>query len=211
MTMSWKYNHPFTNAFTWAMMLFMIMGFVVLNVIGKETLFWYLNQQHSHTGDLFFRYFTHVGDGFFMLAGGVIFLGLGKRKLGIMILIAFVVSGLLAQGIKKYKPEPRPGRYFAEIDRIHKVQDQPLTGNNSFPSGHTTTAFAFFAMLAFVTQNKGLQVFYFLCALLVGYSRIYLGQHFFKDVYVGAMVGFSTSLIVLWSLRNKLLYNDKIN
>lgn len=205
---NWKYNHPSRNVFTWAMTFILILGFIVLASISKETLFWVLNQQHTYPGDLFFRYFTHVGDGLFMLAWGVIFLGLGRRKLGVMILIAFVVSGLIAQGVKRIKPEPRPGRYFAHIEQIHKVQDQPLTGNNSFPSGHTTTAFAFFAMLAFVTKNKGLQTLYFLCAVLVGYSRIYLGQHFFKDVYAGAIIGFLTALGVLWSMRNKMLFKD---
>ena len=206
---NWKYNHPARNMFLWAMALLAMAGMFILAMIDKDALFWMLNQQHSYAGDLFFRYFTHVGDGLFMLAGGIILLGLGRRKLGVMILISFIVSGLIAQGVKKYKPEPRPGRYFTQIDRIHKVQDQPLTGNNSFPSGHTTTAFAFFSLLAFVTHKKGLQMFYFLCAMLVGYSRIYLGQHFFKDVYAGAMLGFSTSLLVLWSLRNKRLYDDK--
>ncbi|MFN5334397.1 MAG: phosphatase PAP2 family protein [Bacteroidota bacterium] len=206
---NWKYNHPARNMFSWAMAFFAMAGMMILALIDKDSLFWMLNQQHSYAGDLFFRYFTHVGDGLFMLAGGIILLGLGRRKLGVMILISFIVSGLIAQGVKKYKPEPRPGRYFTQIDRIHKVQDQPLTGNNSFPSGHTTTAFAFFSLLAFVTHKKGLQMFYFLCAMLVGYSRIYLGQHFFKDVYAGAIIGFFTSLLVLWSLRNKPLYLDK--
>lgn len=206
---NWKYNHPARNMFSWAMAFFAMAGMMILALIDKDSLFWMLNQQHSYAGDLFFRYFTHVGDGLFMLAGGIILLGLGRRKLGVMILISFIVSGLIAQGVKKYKPEPRPGRYFTQIDRIHKVQDQPLTGNNSFPSGHTTTAFAFFSLLAFVTHIKGLQMFYFLCAMLVGYSRIYLGQHFFKDVYAGAIIGFFTSLLVLWSLRNKPLYLDK--
>jgi membrane-associated phospholipid phosphatase len=191
------------------MTFIVISGFLVLVVVGKETLFWSLNQQHSYAGDLFFRYFTHLGDGLFMLAGGIIFLGLGKRKLGVMILIAFVISGLIAQGVKKYKPEPRPGRYFTQMNRIHSVQDQPLTGNNSFPSGHTTTAFSFFAMLAFVTRNKWVQFLYFLGAVLVGYSRIYLGQHFFKDVYAGAIIGFLTSLFVLWSFRDKMIFKDQ--
>ncbi len=206
---NWKYNHPGRNVFTWGTIFIAISGVLLLFLFSKENLFWSLNQRHSFFGDLFFRYFTHIGDGLFMLAGGVVILGLGKRKLGIMILIAFVVSGLIAQGIKKIKPEPRPGKYFTQIDQIHKVQDQPLTGNNSFPSGHTTTAFSFFALLAFKTQNRGLQGLYFLCAVVVGYSRIYLGQHFFKDVYAGALIGFLTSLSVLWSLRNKMIFNNQ--
>jgi membrane-associated phospholipid phosphatase len=193
------------------MICFIVAGAVLLRLFSKDQLFWILNQQHSFAGDLFFRYFTHLGDGLFMLAVGIILLGLGKRKWGVLILIAFVVSGLLAQAVKKYKPEPRPGRYFTQIERIHKVQDQPLTGNNSFPSGHTTTAFALCALLALGTDYKWMQFMYFVAALLVGYSRMYLGQHFFKDVYAGAMLGFVTSLMIYWAFRNKMLSIDRLS
>jgi membrane-associated phospholipid phosphatase len=207
---SWKYNHPKRNFFTWMMAFFIIAGYSVLLLMDKERLFWALNQQHSYPGDIFFRYFTHVGDGLFMLASGIVLLGLGKRKLGIMIVISFIISGLIIQAVKKYSPEPRPGRYFAHIERIHKVEDQPLTGNNSFPSGHTTTAFALFSMLAFSSRSLAVQFVYFILALLVGYSRIYLGHHFFKDVYVGGMVGFLTSLFIIWVFRNRLNFDSKI-
>ena len=206
----WKYHHPRHNVFTWLMILLTITGAVLLYSIHKDTLFWQLNQRHSYPGDLFFAYFTHVGDGLVMLALGVVFLGLGKRKLGVMLLLSFLLSGLIVQISKRYAAEPRPGRYFPQINAIHKVDDMPLTGNNSFPSGHTTTAFAMFSMLALTSRYKRLQMGYFLLALLVGYSRIYLGHHFFKDVYAGAIVGYLSSLMILWIFRNKMLYNDRV-
>lgn len=143
-----------------------------------------------------------------MLCLGVVLLGLGKRKLGIMIIVAFLLSGLIVQLCKRYIPEPRPGRYFSHIEAIHKVYDMPLTGNNSFPSGHTTTAFAMFSMLSLVNRYKRWQSCFFVLALLVGYSRIYLGHHFFKDVYVGALCGYISSVIVFWFFRNKE-FNEK--
>jgi membrane-associated phospholipid phosphatase len=206
----WKYHHPRHNVFTWLMILLTITGAVLLYNIHKDTLFWQLNQRHSYPGDLFFAYFTHVGDGLVMLALGIVLLGLGKRKLGVMLFLSFILSGLIVQISKRSIPEPRPGRYFPQINAIHKVNDMPLTGNNSFPSGHTTTAFAMFSMLALTSRYRRLQMGYFLLALLVGYSRIYLGHHFFKDVYVGAIVGYLSSLMTLWIFRNKMLYNDRV-
>ena len=200
---NWKYNHPFRNIFSWMMIFFLFSGGLILFLFNKEQLFWGLNQQHTFPGDVFFSYFTHVGDGMVILALGVLMLGLGKRKLGIMLLATFVLSGLLAQSIKRFKPEPRPGRYFTHIERIHKVSENPLTGNNSFPSGHTTTAFAMFSMLAFASRTYTLPLIYFLLALMVGYSRIYLGQHFFKDVLIGAFLGYLSSLFILWLFRKK--------
>ena len=111
----WKYHHPRYNVFVWLMALLAITGAVLLYYIHKDTLFWQLNQRHSYPGDLFFAYFTHVGDGLVMLALGVVLLGLGKRKLGVMLLLSFLLSGLFVQVSKKYMPEPRPGRYFSQI------------------------------------------------------------------------------------------------
>ena len=41
---------------------------------------------------------------------------------------------------------------------------------------------------------------FFLIALLVGYSRVYLSQHFFEDVYVGSIIGVSVTLVVYYLL-----------
>lgn len=201
----WKYNHPAKNVFSWLLMMLVVAGAILLLNYSKDSLFWALNQQHTYPGDLFFSYFTHVGDGLMMIGLGVVLMGLGKRRLGLLLIISFLFSGLIVQICKKGKPEPRPGRYFTEVSRIHKVRDQPLTGNNSFPSGHTTTAFAMFAMLALFTGSHILQLCYFLMALLVAYSRIYLGQHFFKDVYAGAILGYLCTLLIVWIFRNKEL------
>ena len=207
--MNWKYNHPLQNFFTWALLLFAITGLVVLFSFSKEDCFWILNHQHSDEGDFFLKYFTHAGDGLFMLGLAVVLIGLGKRKLGLLLILSFLLSGLLVQAIKRINPQPRPGLYFnkpsvvKKADAIHYVDGKLLTGRNSFPSGHTTTAFALFSLLAFASRNKLVQSLCFAAAILVGYSRIYLGQHFFNDVLAGAVLGYISSLFLYWLLRNK--------
>ncbi|HMO33909.1 MAG TPA: phosphatase PAP2 family protein [Lacibacter sp.] len=201
--MNWNYNHPRHNAFTWAMGILVLAGGFSLWYWSKEQLFWKLNLMHSYPGDLVFRYLTHAGDGVFMLVVGALALGLGRRKLGVLLILSFLLSGLLAQGLKRLRPEPRPGRYFTQIEQIHKVEERLLQGNNSFPSGHTTTAFALFSLLAFSTRKYGWQLLFFMAAVFVGYSRIYLGQHFFKDVYAGALLGFACSLLLFWLFRKQ--------
>ena len=201
--MNWKYNHPLRNLFTYAVLLLLIAGTVSLFVAGKEQVFLFLNQRHSDAADLFLKYFTYAGEGWVMAATGVVLFLAGKRKLGVLIVIGFVASGLLAQGAKRIKENPRPGLYFQKTEMVHSVDGHLLKGKNSFPSGHTTTAFAMFSLLAFATRNKVLQLVYFTAALTVGYSRIFLGQHFTADVLGGAALGFLTSYFLFWLFRNK--------
>ena len=66
-----------------------------------------------------------------------------------------------------------------------------ILGNNlpdfSFPSGHATIAFAMAVVLS-RKEPKWKWVFYTL-AILISFSRIYIGKHFPFDVLVGALLG----------------------
>ncbi len=57
----------------------------------------------------------------------------------------------------------------------------------SFPSGHTSSSFAFATAVA--ANNKKLGVAAYVLAALIGFSRIYLGVHYFTDVLAGAVLG----------------------
>jgi len=70
-----------------------------------------------------------------------------------------------------------------------------MHSSHSFPSGHTITAFAFFLALAFFTKRPAIHFLYFLLAVLVGYSRVYLSQHFAIDVLAGSFVGVSVTIL----------------
>ena len=201
--MNWKYNHPTRNLFTYATILFLLLGAAALFYWNKEQVFLWLNHQHTYTADVILKYFTYIGDGIFMLGLGLLLLLFRFRKLGVLMLLSFLLSGLLAQSIKRIEERPRPGLHFQNPDIIHRVDDVLLKGKNSFPSGHTTTAFATFSLLAFASRNKFVQFLYFAIAVTIGYSRIYLGQHFAEDVLMGAAVGFLSSFFLSWLLRKK--------
>lgn len=70
-----------------------------------------------------------------------------------------------------------------------------------FPSGHSSVAFA--AALVFSVFDKKRSVFYFFIALLIAYSRIYLGCHYFLDVVGGAALGLGISA-ALFGVKKKL-------
>ncbi|NCU05879.1 MAG: phosphatase PAP2 family protein [Chitinophagaceae bacterium] len=201
--MNWKYNHPVRNVFTAATAVFLLLGIAAHFIWSKDQLFLALNNQHTDVADVVLKYFTYVGDGTFMAVLGVILWLIGKKKLGLLLILSFILSGLLAQGIKRLEQRPRPGLYFKQPEMIHKVDDKLLKGNNSFPSGHTTTAFATFSLLAFAARNRAAQTAFFIVAVIVAYSRIYLGAHFTEDVLAGAALGFLSSYFLSWLFRKK--------
>ncbi|MCS7272656.1 MAG: phosphatase PAP2 family protein [Fimbriimonadales bacterium] len=105
-------------------------------------------------------------------------------------LVAFASSGLTVQLLKRAVPRLRPSNLPGAL----VAPDEQLF-HNSFPSGHTATAFA----LAFwlFMQVRGTRYRFWgygalLVAGLVGLSRIYRGLHYPSDVLVGALIG------VLW-------------
>lgn len=69
----------------------------------------------------------------------------------------------------------------------------PLTFDNdynSFPSGHTTLAFAYSTVIADEVDNVFWKIGWYTAAGLVGYSRIYNNQHWFSDTLMGAAIGY---------------------
>lgn len=61
---------------------------------------------------------------------------------------------------------------------------------NSFPSEHTTLAFAYSTVMANEVDNVFWKIGWYSAASLVGYARIYHNQHWFSDVLMGAAIGY---------------------
>lgn len=172
-------------------------GALSMMTVSKAELFLTLNYTRLPIFDRFFQYFTYIGDGwlFFAFAVLVLFFHIGK---GIMAFTSFALSGLIAQVLKKivFSDALRPAGYFGDRALIETTDGTALNVFHSFPSGHTTTAFAMFFLLTILVRQKAYGFLFFVFAFLVGYSRIYLGQHFPEDVFYGSLVGvFSTGLV----------------
>lgn len=186
-----KDNYIFILPFT----IIWIIMFVLLMYYGKINCHLLLNSFHTTIGDYFFKYITEVGGSIpFIILGlllfynyrNFIFLGLSQ---GLSSLITFV--------IKRVMQIPRPSVIFNELGiELPVVDGVDLHHSLSFPSGHTTTAFATFFVLAVIIKNKYIKLLCLIIAILGGYSRIYLSQHFITDVLAGALIGLLSAIII---------------
>lgn len=178
---------------------------------GKEDLFLLLNHNWGSTADFFFKYFTHAGDGIFWVPFALYFI-FYKRKLLPLVLSAIILSTLLVQTGKKiiYPNEARPTAAIESTlqNPIHTVKGVTVHSNNSFPSGHTTTAFSLFLLGCLLLPYTYFWLIGFTAALLAGYSRIYLAQHFPLDVGAGIICAYIT---VYLSLQIQKVFNKRWN
>jgi len=196
------------RSFFYMYAVFLGIGAAILLAFTKDESFFLVNTHYSAFGDIFFKLVTHIGDG--LLFGLIIivlaFYSYRKALLG---LIIFLASGLIAQVLKLtlFDDVMRPVGYFAKNVDIHFVEGVTRHVKNSFPSGHSTSAFALALFLALAFQLRKSGWLLAVVAILVGYSRVYLAVHFPVDVYFGSIIGVVTALFVYaWfneSFKNK--------
>jgi membrane-associated phospholipid phosphatase len=173
--------------------LLFVVTFVVLILCNeKADLHLWMTSCYSPAGDVFFHYYTYVGD--WIPYAAVAVLLFYRYRIALFVLISQLSTGLISIIVKRTWDEPRPLAYFKEHFpniQLRQIVGEHLHSAHSFPSGHTITAFAFFLALAFYTKKPSLHFLCFVLALLVGYSRIYLSQHFAIDVLAGSFIGVS--------------------
>jgi membrane-associated phospholipid phosphatase len=166
---------------------------------GKNNAFLLLNTNLGKAADYFFEYFTNMGDGLVWLIWLIAIFASKRRHLFPLIISSFVLTTIFTQVFKYVilPDEARPSTAIADQSQIHYVEGVTIHSINSFPSGHTATAFTFVLLIALTVKRRGFLLLAFVVALLVGYSRIYLGQHFPLDVGGGIIVAIlSVSLSV---------------
>lgn len=155
-----------------------------------------VNSYHHSFFDKFFILITFFGDGI-VLIPIILLLNLKRFSYAIFIgwtalvhmLIVFLGKNLVLKGI------PRPAEFLKDVG-FYQIPGFEYHHWNSFPSGHTATAFAMTCGLAFIfSKNRTLQLTLLFIGCLIGFSRVYLMQHFFLDVWAGSVVGVSSAII----------------
>jgi membrane-associated phospholipid phosphatase len=157
----------------------------------NTALFRLINGYHSDLGDRFFLLVTCLGDG--LVLGVLLFFPWRRAAVYTLLgLESLILSGILARILKESLGFPRPP---AVLDRIHVVGTAFFS--SSFPSGHTASAFAV-GFLAYACCRRRLWKYTaIILAMLVGYSRVYMGLHFPRDVLAGGAIGVLGTWLVL--------------
>lgn len=112
----------------------------------------------------------------------------GKAKALIVcstVIVASIISTTLKQTVQRERP-------FTTYPDIQKVASG---GSYSFPSGHTSSAFALATSFSIVNPKWYVIVPSYLWAATVGYSRMDLGVHYPSDVLAGAIVGSGSAFL----------------
>lgn len=172
--------------------IFIVFSGILLFSFSKTELHILSNKANSTIFDLFFKNATYLGDGALIVVLFVILLFV-KYRFAFAFLVGSLSTALIVNLFKKILLNNmyRPSKYFElfETYKLHFVEGVNLHAVQSFPSGHTATAFNIFFMMALLAKSNMLKLVFFIISLLVAYSRVYLSQHFLIDITIGSVFG----------------------
>jgi len=124
-----------------------------------------------------------------ILLGIFLMIRFNWRK-GLWFSLVFGIEALIVQLIKFQLNLPRPIEKFGPT--IRQIDGEVLKHFQAFPSGHTSAAFFATGMILMSLPKHNLQnltlFISIFSACLIGYSRIYLGQHSIEDTIAGCAI-----------------------
>jgi membrane-associated phospholipid phosphatase len=176
---------------------------IIKLVFTREEIYFTINGLNSPLADFLASFATDLGNGLTAIVISAVLAVFSYRKAFILI-TAWAATSIVAQILKFIFDAPRPILYFKDqLARIHFVKGVDMLRVHSFPSGHTVTAFTMAVIFTYWTKNKAWGLVFLLIAVIVGYSRMYLSEHFFEDVTAGSVIGVIITVIWLYWLDNK--------
>lgn len=178
--------------------------------------FEWVQSMQSPVLNAIFKVITTLGDdGIIFILLGLILLCTKKfRKIGVAVLAALVVMEIGNNLVlKELFARPRPFNldpaeyvWWHEIYRFPDIVKQPSSW--SFPSGHTSSAFAACVAVLFYNRKIGIPAVIF--AAIMGFSRIFVEVHYCTDVLAGALVGILYAFLGVLIAKFVFPYVDKL-
>jgi membrane-associated phospholipid phosphatase len=197
-----SYNYFFIIPFiTWV-----VAGGILVLAFTREQLFFAANRNYSDAGDAIMPYITFFGQGEVIIPGLLLLLLIPRfrnRRYFILAFMCNIVPFVIQQALKSVFNSPRPLLRYHNHFWVHVSPGWPELTAHSFPSGHSEGAFSFFCFLSLLLPPgyRGYGLLFFILALSVCYSRIYLAAHFFEDVYAGSILGTVITTVVFYIMN----------
>lgn len=193
------------NYFSYCLYVFLLVGLLPLVLLSKQDINLLVNEHvANYTLDSFFILYSWIFEGWCVVVIALVLVFVSKKKL-----LMFIVAGLLCSVITLLLKDvvignmPRPTKFLPLDSFTHILEDITIYEKQySFPSGHSTLAFSLMSLFASFSRKHSWCILFFFIALSAAFSRIYLLQHFFVDVYVGACIGMLITIFVLFLFNN---------
>lgn len=145
---------------------------------------------------------THLGaETAFLVTALIIFWCVSKRQ-GYYILSVGFVGTILNQFMKLWFRVPRPFELDPDFHCLPEAFEG--AGGFSFPSGHTQSSVGTFGGIANSVKNKWVRGVAIAIAVLVPFSRMYVGVHTPQDVLVAAVI----ALVLVFALKPLVYSKD---
>lgn len=160
-----------------------------------------LAQMRTPFFDAFFSLITELGnETAFMVVGLVVFWCVDKKK-GHYLLFVALCGTVLNQALKLACRIPRPWVLDPEFEIVEAARAEAK--GFSFPSGHTQNAVGVFGGIARFARRKWCKVLFLVIAMLIAFSRLYLGVHTPLDVGVSLVVAL-VLVVVLYPMMERV-------
>jgi len=157
-----------------------------MGLVEGQILLWIQENLRCDVLTVFFRFITSLGNnGIIWIILTIVLLVVKKyRKVGVMsaaaLICSLIINNLL---LKNVVARIRPYEVVEGLQRL-----LPAQSDYSFPSGHTGSSFAA-AVIFFMYLPKRYGIPAMVLAVLIAFSRPYLGVHYVSDVLGGAFIG----------------------
>lgn len=156
----------------------------IWDVFGKtdQQLFLTVYKQQNNWKNKLFLFLSLFGGMQFQVAFSLLLLALpATRSAGLAYGMIQLIVTIIVQLLKRIVSRMRPYNRLENIEPLRREKD------HSFPSGHTAAIFSTAVILN--TYLPGAAAIFYGLAMLVGYSRVYIGVHYPSDVIAGSIVG----------------------
>ncbi len=168
-------------------------GIVLFSLADEDIRNWVVDNRTGTSEDIsgVFSVFGHgafvAGIGGALYLTGEVFDQKGLRKTALLSLESWLISGVIVNAFKVVVGRQRPD------NNNYSFQFQPFSfrsSKHSFPSGHSSTAFAVAAVIDGQSDSIFLDISVYTLAAAAALSRIHDSKHWLSDTVAGSALGY---------------------